>query len=95
MRRLTFPDGTVLSGKTSEAVLRAWGGLQWQPTGDLWEIRTSLVHRARVWSGAEVDPTLPDDEFLAALHDSTLCAVSFDGEKAKPPAMPDWIDGDA
>lgn len=92
--RLLLPCGTTLSGPEPSDVLLAWGALQWEPVDDLAAVkvalsrRVSAAHRGRV----RVDPTLPAGQFLTAIEAAGLCAVMWEGSKAKPAHRP--MDGD-
>lgn len=82
---LRFPEGTTLRGRSATDVLLVWGGVQWDPVKDLKDIRCALADRVQTLTGIEIDPRLPDDEFLTAVDAAGLAAVTYEGEKAKPP----------
>ena len=80
---LYWPDGTALPGEDPTDVLARLGRLQWTPL-DVAAMKAALSDRAYAWSGAVLDPLLPDDEFLTALDASGLCAVVYGGTPVKP-----------
>lgn len=82
---LRFPEGTTLRGRSATDVLQVWGSVQWDPVKDMKQIRCALAERVETLTGIEVDPRLPDDEFLTAVDAAGLCVVTYEGTKAKPP----------
>lgn len=80
---LLFPDGTAIAGEDAPDVLTRLGVLQWSPMPKD-EMKARLSDRAWLWSRFTLDPNLPDDEFLTALDASTLCAVIWGPNPAKP-----------
>jgi hypothetical protein len=71
--RATWPDGAVVEARDYGGLTAAVAAMPWNAGHE--DIRNELSRRAYVWSGAIVDPTLPDEQLWAQLEEAGIVRV--------------------
>lgn len=75
--RIRWADGQETSAPTWEALTEVVAALPWNEWIE--DIHNELARRAYVWSGAIVNPALPDPEFWRELERAGLVAIVRQG----------------
>ena len=79
--KIYWPDYTVTSADNASEVLLKIGKKQWKIETEVKSIKRMLSRRAYNWSGVQIDPELPNRQFLKALGESGMVFVWFgDGD---------------
>lgn len=71
---LKWPDGTTTRGVNPKDVLTRIAKAQWEPV-DPADLPRILSDRAWVWSGVDVDETLPPETLLQKLADAGMFKI--------------------
>jgi hypothetical protein len=69
-----WPDNTMDVGDDASDILSRVAADQWSHTTPV-GMKLALAERAAVWSGARIDVTLSDEEFLDELGRAGVCIV--------------------
>lgn len=71
-----WPDGRVTSAPTAQSLLESIAEDSFKGE-DLLSIRTALARRGQAWSGRDISPNLPVEEFLRELSKAGLFTLEI------------------